>query len=443
MNLVEPLRSYGVAQIGGDTQLLGALARFHPRRDLADRVLRGMRNGVVERSELRQPFEVAARRKDDPKLARVGTREHVGGARPEQMYVFGRVDARLARAVGQTCEKEMRVERPRHRMVRAPARKGHQLVEIVAQIDRGFLARFADRGDTRGGIVGLGMTRRSRMILGIDPPARKHDRAARKAHRRGALDEQMLGTVGPVAKQDERGGGDRVGHATCDSGAHRLRNLSTRLDSNSARAMAPNMVSFDEARRQIVAVGRWLDGKGWAPATAGNYSMRLDDGSFAVTVSGRHKGRLTESDVMRVAEEGASLDGQRPSAETLLHLHIYQLFPLAGAVLHSHSPDAVGLSRAVAAFAFELAGHEMLKVLPGVATHDTSVALPIVDNSQDMAALAACIEPALLAPGAIPAYLIRSHGLYGWGRDMAEAERVIEGIEWMIAAERSERAFRR
>jgi methylthioribulose-1-phosphate dehydratase len=203
------------------------------------------------------------------------------------------------------------------------------------------------------------------------------------------------------------------------------------------------MLSFAEAAAQIVATGRWLDAKGWAPATAGNYSLRLDDGSFAVTVSGRHKGRLTPDDVMRVDATGASLDGKKPSAETLLHMQLYRLFPECGAVLHSHSPDAVGLSRAVAGDAFDLTAHEMLKALPGVATHDVSVRLPITDNTQDMEALAAAVESALLETGAIPAYLIRSHGLYGWGRDMAEAERVIEAVEWMIAAERAERDFRR
>jgi methylthioribulose-1-phosphate dehydratase len=200
--------------------------------------------------------------------------------------------------------------------------------------------------------------------------------------------------------------------------------------------------SFAQAQQAIVAVGRWLDGKGWAPATSGNYSARLDDGNFAVTVSGRHKGRLTPDDVMRVDAQGLSLDGKRPSAETALHLAVYRAFPAVGAVLHSHSPDAVGLSRAVRGDGYALAGHEMLKALPGIATHDTTATLPIVANSQDMAEIDAAITPRLLAPGAIPAYLIRSHGLYGWGHDMAEAERVIEAIEWMIAAERAERSFR-
>ena len=202
------------------------------------------------------------------------------------------------------------------------------------------------------------------------------------------------------------------------------------------------IISFSEARDQIVAVGRWLDGKGWAPATSGNYSVRLDDGSFAVTVSGRHKGRLTPDDAMRVDAAGESLDGKRPSAETALHLALYRAFPDVGAVLHSHSPAAVALSRAVTGDGYTLTGHEMLKALPGIATHDASVILPIVENSQDMAVIDAAITPRLLEPGAIQAYLIRSHGLYGWGRDMAEAERVIEAIEWMIAAELAERSFR-
>jgi len=197
-----------------------------------------------------------------------------------------------------------------------------------------------------------------------------------------------------------------------------------------------------EARAAIVSVGRWLDGKGWAPATAGNYSLRLGDGRIAITVSSRHKGRLTDADVMTVDPDGNPLDGKKPSAETPLHCMIYRHMADAGAVLHSHSPQAVGLSRALAgADALLLEGHEMLKALPGITTHETTVRIPIVDNSQNMAEIEKAVLPALLAAGAVPAYLIRSHGLYGWGRDLAEAERVIEAIEWMIAAELAERGY--
>jgi methylthioribulose-1-phosphate dehydratase len=192
----------------------------------------------------------------------------------------------------------------------------------------------------------------------------------------------------------------------------------------------------------IITTGRWLDGKGWAPATAGNYSMRLDDGSFAITVSGWHKGRLTPDGLMRVDATGGSLDGKKPSAETALHMQLYRLFPGVNAVLHSHSPVSVGMSRAVADDTYRLEGHEMLKVLPGITTHDTAIELPIVDNSQDMSVIAARIEW-LVESHELHAYLIRGHGLYGWGRDIAEAERVIEGVEWMIAAELAQKEFAR
>lgn len=200
--------------------------------------------------------------------------------------------------------------------------------------------------------------------------------------------------------------------------------------------------SYEQAVAALIAVGRRLDARGWAPATSGNYSARLDDGSIALTVSGRHKGRLTPDGIMRVDLDGRPLTPGKPSAETELHLALYRLFPETGAVLHGHSPDAVGLSRATSAEAWTFSGHEMLKAYPGHGTHDAAVRLPIVDNSQDMAVLQAAIAPALLAPAAIPAYLIRSHGLYAWGKDVDEAERVLEATEWMIAADRAEASFR-
>lgn len=201
---------------------------------------------------------------------------------------------------------------------------------------------------------------------------------------------------------------------------------------------------FEIARKALAEVGRRIDAKGWAPATSGNYSMRLDDGSFAVTVSGRHKGRLTEDDIMRVDAAGNAIGEGRPSAETALHLALYRAFPEAGAVLHGHSPHAVGLSRAAAgASEWVFRGHEMLKAFPGNMTHEAAVRLPIVDNSQDMAVIDAAVAPLLLAPGTAPAYLIRSHGLYAWGKDLDEAERVLEATEWLIAAELAELGFRK
>src|SRR5512141_2374033 len=96
---------------------------------------------------------------------------------------------------------------------------------------------------------------------------------------------------------------------------------------------------------QLIDAGRFIDSKGWVPATSGNFSARLADGTIAITVSGRHKGALGPDDIMRVDADGRSLDGQKPSAETLLHTSIYRRYPNVGAVLHPHSPNATLVSR--------------------------------------------------------------------------------------------------
>ena len=121
---------------------------------------------------------------------------------------------------------------------------------------------------------------------------------------------------------------------------------------------------------------------------------------------------------------------------------LYRAVSGAGAVLHCHSPQSVGFSRALRGVDhFDFAGHEMLKAFPGVGTHAVSRRLMLVDNSQDMAEIEAALGDRLAAADAAPAFLIRDHGLYAWGQDLDEAERVLEATEWLIAAELAERAF--
>lgn len=204
------------------------------------------------------------------------------------------------------------------------------------------------------------------------------------------------------------------------------------------------MPGLDHSAERLVAIGRFLNAQGWSPATSGNYSARLADGRIAITVSGRHKGRLTTDDIMTVDGTGASLDGKLPSAETQLHVALYRLFPHVNAVLHTHSIAGVVLGMVVPAEdRLLLQGYELQKAFPGVVDHETAVSLPLVDNSQDMAGLAAEVDRRLIAEPAAPAYLIRGHGLYGWGRDLDEAERVVEACETLLACELERRKLQR
>jgi methylthioribulose-1-phosphate dehydratase len=200
-------------------------------------------------------------------------------------------------------------------------------------------------------------------------------------------------------------------------------------------------MSLDEAVESIIASGRRLDARGLAPATSGNYSVRLGEGQIAVTVSGRHKGRLTRDDVMLVNDDGVALENKRPSAETGLHTLVYKLFPQANAVLHVHSVPVVTLTRYLStASEVVLEDYEMLKAFPGVTTHETAVGIPIFENSQNIGALAKEVSNRFGAGLSqtrtqAPAYLIRGHGAYGWGKDLEEAERVIEALEHLLSCE--------
>lgn len=194
--------------------------------------------------------------------------------------------------------------------------------------------------------------------------------------------------------------------------------------------------SFAAAADAIVAAGQRMDRLGWVPATAGNLSMRLGDGSVAITRSGPHKGFLSKADVIRVDLQGRPLrQGDKPSAETGLHCGIYRRFPEAGAVLHGHSVACTVLSRR-ARESVTLTGYELLKAFPGLATHEASVTLPILDNDQDIAELQRALEgrwDGLDEPP--PGYLIRGHGIYVWGAAMPAALMRLEALEFMLACE--------
>jgi methylthioribulose-1-phosphate dehydratase len=185
----------------------------------------------------------------------------------------------------------------------------------------------------------------------------------------------------------------------------------------------------------IVRASRFLGARGWSPAGSGNSSHRLPDGDIAITVSGAHKAALSADEVMTIDAQGRPRDKRRPSAETALHVMVYRLFPGVRAVLHTHSVAAVVACRMIPGRpALRLAGYELLKAFPGVETHETAIDVPVFDNSQDMPALAANVA-ARLAGHPAPAFLIRDHGLYGWGASMDEALRVVEAAETLIACE--------
>jgi methylthioribulose-1-phosphate dehydratase len=204
----------------------------------------------------------------------------------------------------------------------------------------------------------------------------------------------------------------------------------------------PNRNAYDPARlaacaRAIADSGRKLGAQGLTPATSSNFSMRLDAAHAAITISGRDKGSLTPDDIMVIDMDGCAVDtSARPSAETLLHTQIYARFPDANAVLHTHSRTQTVASRLFAsAGTIRLEGYELLKAIAGHTTHETHIDVPVFPNTQDMPELVARVDAWIQAGKPLYGYLIDGHGIYTWGRDMAETERHIEAFEFLLGCE--------
>jgi len=191
---------------------------------------------------------------------------------------------------------------------------------------------------------------------------------------------------------------------------------------------------MEEAVKKILEAGLFLDSKGWVPATSGNISVRVDADRIAITVSGRHKGRLKPEDIILVDLEGRPLDEKKPSAETLLHITVYRLYPEVNAVVHTHSPNSTLISR-LAKGSVELEDYELLKAFPEINTHRARITVPVFENDQDMGRLSKKVEDYLKRHNRVYGFLIASHGLYTWGEDMESALIHAEAYEFLFECE--------
>lgn len=191
---------------------------------------------------------------------------------------------------------------------------------------------------------------------------------------------------------------------------------------------------FADLAQQLIDAGRFIDSKGWVPATSGNFSARLDEKRIAITVSGKHKGRLMLDDIMLIDMDGNTLDGKKPSAETLLHTALYRRYHDVNAVLHPHSINAT-LAARLFSDEIVLEDYELLKALQGIDTHETRIVIPIFPNDQDIPRLSEKVERYLDRHGDIHAYIIAGHGFYTWGESVAATMRHLEALEFLFECE--------
>lgn len=193
---------------------------------------------------------------------------------------------------------------------------------------------------------------------------------------------------------------------------------------------------FRHIASELIDTANQLHARGWLLGTSGNLSAVVEPNplQLAITPSGADKGELSVEQILLIDEQSKSIGSRpgKPSDESSLHVVIARVRG-AGAVVHTHSVWTTILSDIYFSDkGFAIEGYEMLKGLTGVPTHLHREWIPIIENSQDMPLLSRRVYETLEAHPEAHSFVLNRHGLYTWGRDLKEARRHVEILEFLF-----------
>ncbi|MFC1924923.1 class II aldolase/adducin family protein [Chloroflexota bacterium] len=182
------------------------------------------------------------------------------------------------------------------------------------------------------------------------------------------------------------------------------------------------MSRWPDEKREVLEASRKMVDKGLVVGTSGNVSLRLPpvDGReiLAITPNRRYYDLMTVDDIQVVDFEVEPVEGDlAPSAETMLHIGIYQVRKNVNAVIHTHS---------VFASAVAVAGMEIPVILDDQVTFlggEIKIAEYALPGSEEL------VEKVVSALGERNAVLLPNHGAVGVGRTMREAFTACELLE--------------
>jgi ribulose-5-phosphate 4-epimerase/fuculose-1-phosphate aldolase len=193
-------------------------------------------------------------------------------------------------------------------------------------------------------------------------------------------------------------------------------------------------------REEICRVGRSLFERGYVHATAGNISVRLDDG-FLITPTDACLGFLVPDQLARVDAAGQQLGGAPASKTLALHRRIYGAHAALGVpaprcIIHTHSTHCVALTL----------GDPEGELLPPITPYFVMKVghVPVVPYHRPGAQEAAEAVASLIARYAVQgtplrAVMLTRLGPNVWHDSPAQAMAVLEELEetarlWMLAS---------
>ena len=183
---------------------------------------------------------------------------------------------------------------------------------------------------------------------------------------------------------------------------------------------------------ELAKVIRDYNLKGWSPATSTNYSFKDELNKIWVSRSGVDKSEFKSDDFIKINSRGEAIEeffNIKPSAETLIHCFIYQMFPETKVILHSHGVNPVIIST-IEKSEVSFEGFEIQKGFEGQQTHLNKIKIPIFENSQEMT----FFEKELVykqSQLSNHCFIIRKHGTYAWGKTLFDAKRHLETLDYL------------
>jgi L-fuculose-phosphate aldolase len=165
---------------------------------------------------------------------------------------------------------------------------------------------------------------------------------------------------------------------------------------------------MSDPRADVLSTARAMNAAGLNRGTAGNVSVRHEDGFF-VTPTGMDYEESTPDDIVFVGLDGRAEGRRKPSSEWRFHRDIYAARPEAGAIIHTHAPFATALAcRGGAIPPF----HYMIARFGGSDIHCAGYA---TFGTQELS------DEMLKALAGRSACLMAHHGMVVFGRDLKQA----------------------
>ena len=104
------------------------------------------------------------------------------------------------------------------------------------------------------------------------------------------------------------------------------------------------MTTNAEAKELVVQITNEMFALGLLTATGGNVSAKGEDDTIWITPSRLYKGNLREEDLVRIREDGSTVEGTRSaSVEWMMHFGSYRARPDMTGALHTHAPIATAI----------------------------------------------------------------------------------------------------